>query len=86
MGVDLKQGKITSYVGDMAVVSPADLKCVLSLNLARRLYGKTTSVDKLKMGKIFDIIGRVDRPYLVVRLSKNLSNPETFIGKTLHIK
>ena len=85
MGADLKLGKITSCAGDMVIVPSPDSKGILSLKAARKLYGKTASVDKLRIGRIFDIIGRVDMPYFVVRLSKNLKKDETFIGKTLHV-
>jgi rRNA processing protein Gar1 len=86
MGADLKPVKITSRVGDMLVASSTDLKGVISLKSARELYGKTASACKLRVGRVFDVIGRVDEPYIVIRLSKNINNPDRFIGETAHIK
>jgi len=84
MGADLKLGRITSCVGDMIIVSSSDSEGI-SLKSARGLYGRSVSVNKLNIGRISDIIGRVDMPYFVVRLSGNFKNPETFIGKTLYV-
>jgi rRNA processing protein Gar1 len=84
-GADLKLGKITLCVGDMAVIPSPHLKGALSLKTARRLYGKTVSVDGLKIGRVFDVIGRVDMPCFIVRLSKDFNKCEVFIGKTSYV-
>ncbi|OYT42094.1 MAG: hypothetical protein B6U86_01040 [Candidatus Altiarchaeales archaeon ex4484_43] len=84
MGADLKLGKITSCVGDMIIVPSSDSEGI-SLKSARGLYGKNVSVNKLNIGRISDIIGRVDMPYFVVRLSGKFKNPDAFIGKTLYV-
>ena len=96
----MKLGKIISRVGNKIVVKLSINSVINSMNLkypagttfdlktAKRLYGKTVSIDngrsidkgksnknrdrknrnKEKIGRIVDIIGRVDMPYLVINL------------------
>ena len=60
------------------------------LKTAKRLYGKTVSIDdgkksknKIKIGKIVDVIGRVNAPYIVIRLfgKGNEIDKQEMIGK-----
>lgn len=60
----MKLGEITSCVGDMAVVSPLVSKCSVE-----ELLGKPVFCDGRRVGRFFDVIGRVDSPFFVVRLS-----------------
>ena len=82
----MKLGKVTSCVGDMAVVSPSDLGSPLAVDLARKLYNKPVNLDKQFVGKVFDVIGRVDSPLIVVRISSRFTDRTNLIGKIVHAK
>ncbi len=69
----------------MAVVSPPDLECSINLGSARRLYGRFVSFNGKRVGKVFDVIGKVDEPGVVVRLFKGGVNPDILIGKLLYL-
>lgn len=68
----------------MVIIPSLDLGGKFSLKSARRLYGKTVYVDNLKIGGVFDVIGRVDAPYLVVRRLKNIS-VDDIIGRISYV-
>lgn len=68
-GSGLKIGKVVSEIGNEVVASFSDSEIPDDLRAASRLYGKKISLGSRK-GRIFDVIGRVDSPYLVIRQSK----------------
>lgn len=70
----------------MAVVSPADREGPITLQLARRLYGKPVSFRGRSVGRVFDVIGQVKEPYVVVRLSKGSVGQANLINKILEAK
>lgn len=79
-------GKITSCVGNQAVVEAhAD-----SINKAE--LGSDVFLNKShKIGIVFDIIGRVSSPYVVVRLNKTAADkiknsPEKFLNEKVNIR
>jgi len=75
----LKKYRITSIVGDKIVV------CV-SPSSVEQIYGKVVSIGKKRIGKVFDIIGRVDNPYIVIKLFSNMkSDSSRLIGKEIII-
>jgi len=57
-------GRIVSHVGNQAVVELSS-KNVPELR-------SSVSVNGKKIGKVFDVIGNVDKPYVVVSLSSNI--------------
>jgi len=44
----------------------------ISLERARKLYGRRVSTDNQAVGKVFDIIGNADSPYVVIKLTKEI--------------
>ena len=62
----LKIGKVVSEIGNEVVASYQDSDVPRDLGSASRLYGKRISLGSGK-GRISDVIGRVDSPYLVIR-------------------
>ena len=65
------KGKIISHLGNEIIVSVTeDSAKTMDLKTAKKLYGKTASVDNSNVGKVFDIIGRTESPYVVVKLFK----------------
>ena len=65
----LKIGKVVSEIGNEVVASFPDSDVPGDLGSASRLYGKRISLGSRK-GRVSDIIGRVDSPYLVIKLGK----------------
>ena len=82
----LRAGKITSCVGNMAIAS-LNLASDASINLnkANRLYKRRVSVNNKRIGRIFDVIGRVERPYLVIRLNRSIEKSDSLVGKEIFI-
>jgi rRNA processing protein Gar1 len=78
----LKIGKVSSLVGDEAVVSMHITRKPLDLNEARKLIGKTVSLEDDRnakpLGRITNVIGKTDEPYATVSL--NLKNPSAKPG------
>lgn len=72
----MKLGEVTSCVGDMATVSPVIPKYSIS-----GLLGKPVFCDGRQIGRVFDVIGSVESPLFVVRLSGGCVP-----GKTVEIK
>ncbi len=78
------KGKIISRIGNEIIASvPQDSEKTLDLKTARKIYGKTVSVDNSNIGKIFDIIGRTESPYIVIKLFKGKNSD--IIGKFVSI-
>jgi len=82
----LRTGKITSCVGNMAIAS---LKLTsdtsINLNKAHRLYKRKVSVNNKRIGRILDVIGRIERPYLVIRLNRSIEKSDSLVGKKISI-
>lgn len=82
------KGEIKSCLGDKVVVSrsphpdtPSDIE------FFRRLIGRNTFVDNKKVGRVFDIIGNIKNPYLIIRLSPKFKKTcSDFLGKKLIIQ
>ena len=72
--VRLNTGKIVSIVGDQLVVET---------NAADAHLMKTAYTSKGALGRVVDVIGKADRPYLVVKPSKNVKYS---VGETVHAK
>ncbi|MBN2251002.1 MAG: hypothetical protein JW724_02890 [Candidatus Altiarchaeota archaeon] len=66
----MKIGKIVSATGSEIISSLSLTKKPLDLKTARKLYGITVSLDESKsskaFGRIANVIGRVDEPYVVI--------------------
>lgn len=71
----LNSGKIVSRVGDQTVVELLDSTVP---NMGQGVF-----LDGKKVGAVFDIIGRMDKPYVVLR-TRALS--ESSIGKQVQFK
>ncbi len=69
----------------MAVISSQDTECTLKLKYLKKIYGRPVSIGKKRVGKVFDVIGNVETPFFVVRLSRS-AKPMLLIGKTLSLK
>jgi len=69
-GANLKIGRIVSKIGNEIVASFPDSGIPKDLKTACRLYGRKVSLGNSKKGRISDIIGGVESPYLVVKLNK----------------
>jgi len=54
-------GRVVSYVGNQAVVE------ISSANVPD--FGCVVSAGGRKIGRVFDVIGNVEKPYVVVKLS-----------------
>lgn len=67
---DLKIGRIISKLGNEVVASFPDSGIPKNLKTVAGLYGVRISLGDSGRGKVFDIIGRVENPYLVVKLSR----------------
>jgi len=67
-GASLKIGRVVSKIGNEVVASFPDSERPKDLRTAGSLYGKKISLGSSKKGRISDIIGRVDNPYVVVKL------------------
>jgi len=65
----LKIDKVISEIGNEVVASFPDSDVSRDLGSASHLYGKRISLGSRK-GRVSDVIGRVDSPYLVIRLNK----------------
>ncbi len=65
----LKIGRVTSEIGNEVIASFPDSRQPGDLASASRLYGKRISFGSRK-GRISDVIGRIDSPYLVIKLRK----------------
>ncbi|MBU4202155.1 MAG: hypothetical protein L6243_01605 [Candidatus Altiarchaeales archaeon] len=65
----LKIGRVVSEIGNEVVASFPDSDVPRDLGSASHLYGKRISLGSRK-GRIFDVIGRVDSPYLVIKSGK----------------
>lgn len=72
----MKLGEITSCVGDMAVILPS-----VSKHSIKKLLGKPVFCEGRRVGRVFDIIGSVGSPFLVVRLSSSCPS-----GKVVDVK
>ncbi|HEX55037.1 MAG: hypothetical protein DRO94_03630 [Candidatus Altiarchaeales archaeon] len=59
----------------------------ISLKNARRLLRKTAYLNNKKIGVVFDIIGRVDKPYIVIKLFGNFRNQDSdsLLGKSINL-
>lgn len=80
----MMKGKIISRIGDEIIVSiPHDSAKTLDLKTAKKSYGKTLSVNNSNVGKVSDIIGRTESPYIVIKLFRG-KNPD-LVGKFVNI-
>lgn len=86
-GAVLKAGKITSCIGNEIISTLfTDSKISLDFDTVKDLYGKVAFVDNSAIGRVSDIIGRVDSPYVVIELSKRKKVlPSSLIGKSIRI-
>lgn len=66
----MKLGRIFSRTGNV-VLARVDSEISTDVDLARRIIGKTAYLDNKKAGRIHDIIGKIERPYLVIRIFPN---------------
>jgi len=49
-------------------------------------YPKTASMDGKKVGKVLEVIGRVDKPYLVIKVFPGMKKDfSSFVGKEIII-
>lgn len=88
----MKIGKITSCSGNEIVASIQLSKKFLDLKTARGLYGRTVSLENSKsstIGRISNVIGRIDEPYLVITLlkGKDISpkSKDRLINKSIYV-
>ena len=73
----MKKGKITSLVGNKIIAN-------VSSSSIGNIYGKKASVDGKRIGRVSEIIGRVDSPYAVIKLSPNIKpDSSSLIGKEI---
>ena len=70
----MNSGKIVSRVGDQAVAELTDQ------NIPE--IGKPAYCGTTKIGAVFDIIGRKEKPYIVIRTRSQ----ENLIGKQVQFK
>lgn len=76
--------KIISRLGNNIIASvPGDSAKIWDLKTAKKIYGKTVSVDNSNIGKIFDVIGRTESPYIVIKLFKGKNS--NLVGKFINI-
>lgn len=76
--------KIISRLGNKIIVSvPRDSAKTLDLKTVKGIYDKTVSVDNSNIGKIFDIIGRTESPYIVIKLFRGKDS--NLVGKSVSI-
>jgi rRNA processing protein Gar1 len=72
--------KVVFCVGDevVAKVLPrsesgnSEVNNILSLEKARKLYGRRVSTQNQAVGKIADVIGNVESPFVVFKLTKKV--------------
>jgi len=89
----LKIGKIISCPGNEIVASLRLSEKSLDIKTAKKLYGKPVfknSKSRSAIGKISNVIGRVDEPYLVITQPKgkkiSLQYKNELINKSIYVK
>lgn len=92
-GATLKIGKIISCPGNEIVASLCLSEKSLDLKTAKKLYGKPVfenSKSRSAIGRISNVIGRVDEPYLVITQPKgkriSLQYKDKLINKSIYAK
>ncbi|MEA3255237.1 MAG: hypothetical protein U9Q22_05335 [Candidatus Altiarchaeota archaeon] len=81
------KGKIISCPGNEVVASISFSGKSLDLKTAKGLCGRPVSLENESavVGRISNVIGRVDKPYLVITKYKKKVSPE-LINKPIYIK
>ena len=74
----MRIGKIKSIVGNEIVVESKELKELPKV-------GSIAFVQEKRIGRIFDIIGRVTMPYVIIKAFRNI-NSEELINELVYIK
>ncbi|MHA1271611.1 MAG: H/ACA ribonucleoprotein complex subunit GAR1 [Candidatus Helarchaeota archaeon] len=46
---------------------------------------KVVDVNINYIGKIYDIFGPIDHPYIIIKLNNNIKNPKNLCGKKLYL-
>lgn len=78
------KGRIISRVGNVIIASVSpDPEKPVDLKTARNIYGRIASADSSNIGKVFDVIGRTESPYLVIKLFKGIGS--NLAGKSINI-
>ena len=54
--------------------------------LKTKIIGKKVVDKNIKeIGKVFDVFGPVKRPYLIIKLNKNIKNKKSLIGEIIYL-
>ena len=83
----MKIGKVSSIVGDEAVVSMHITRKPFDLNEARKLIGKIVSLEDDRnakpLGRITNVIGQTYEPYATISLNLKSpsAKPDDVVGK-----
>jgi rRNA processing protein Gar1 len=86
--VFLKIGKIVSSVGDEIVASMFLEKKPLDVKTAKSFYNRQVYLEDSRkgrsIGRIKNVIGRTEEPYLIISQGREKQSPDKLSGKIIY--